>query len=219
MLIKAVRSSKVIHSTPQYIRKRCFKNFDSFKFKTAVRQIKWLEIYMSDNVNEAVNLFTHKILNILNDMAPMRKIQIRKRYNPWVSEETIGLIKLRNNAHITATESCIEEDWNTYKQLRNTINNRLKYEERNWQQNRLKQCTNDSRKCWKTIKSILNWKTSEAPSKLFWNGSMKTKSHEVAACQNEFFINKVEKLVKIYRLQHLILYLMWKSYCGVGQEP
>ena len=87
-------------------------------------------------------------------------------------------------------ESGDEEDWTVFKNLRNSINNRLKYEEKKWQKDRLRQCSSDTKQCWKTLKSILNWKTSQAPTKLYYNGEMETKPKEVADCQNKFLISK-----------------------------
>ena len=107
-------------------------------------------------MDEAVKLFTHKLLEILNDMAPMRQFQIRKKYNAWLSDETKEMITLRNSLHKTAAESQLPEDWEIYKKVRNRLNNRLKFEEKQWQKCRLRKCKNDSKSTWKTAKSILN---------------------------------------------------------------
>ena len=39
MLIKAVRLSKIIHNTPQYIQKRSYRDFDAIKFWEKVKQL------------------------------------------------------------------------------------------------------------------------------------------------------------------------------------
>ena len=78
MLISTCRSSKSIKDTPQYIRKRCFKQFRPHDFINAVRNINWLKIYLCNNVNEAVTLLTNELNSILNVMAPLRTIQVRK---------------------------------------------------------------------------------------------------------------------------------------------
>ena len=75
MLISAVRFSKTVKSKPKYLRKRCYGYFDPEYFKERVQQIRWLDIYLSNDVNEAVNLFYDKIRYILDAMAPMRTIQ------------------------------------------------------------------------------------------------------------------------------------------------
>ena len=98
------------------------------------------------------------------------------------------MMKERNELQKIASESNSKEDWKQYKKIRNVINNRLKYEERMYQRNKLTQFSGDSKNTWKTMKSILNWKHSGAPSKLFYKGEIKTKSEEIANCQNSYFI-------------------------------
>ena len=66
-------------------------------------------------------------------MAPFVTIQVRKKYNPWMSYETKELIKNRNFWHKIASESNSKQSWNIFKKLRNKISNRLKYEESQWQ--------------------------------------------------------------------------------------
>ena len=102
-------------------------------------------------------------------MAPMRNIQIRKNYNSWISKDTLELMKERHNLQNIAGTSDDKDSWLKFKKVRNTVNNRLKYEENLWKKNRLLQCSTNSKKSWKTMKSILNWHSSGAPSRLFHN--------------------------------------------------
>ena len=71
MLIFAGRQSKSIKTSPRYIIKRSYKQFDPEVFVTAVQKISWLEVYLCLEMDEAVELFTKKLTNVLDDMAPM----------------------------------------------------------------------------------------------------------------------------------------------------
>ena len=64
-------------------------------------------------------------------MAPVRTVQVRAKYNPWLSEETKNLMKERDKAQKRAAATNDGEAWKKYKRLRNRINNRLKAEEKN----------------------------------------------------------------------------------------
>ena len=96
MLIFGTRYSRMIKTSPRYIRKRCYKNFDKNVFISAVQQLSWLELYLATDVNEAVKILSEKLTFILDTMAPMRTIQVRTKYNPWFSGITLDLIKERN---------------------------------------------------------------------------------------------------------------------------
>ena len=87
---------------------------------------------MSDNVDYAVDLLTEKISKVLNEMAPVKKIQCRAKYAPWISDSTKKKIKKRNAAQKRALDTNDNNDWEQYRRLRNSINNILKSEKRSW---------------------------------------------------------------------------------------
>ena len=191
MLIFAIRYSRAIKTSPRYVRKRRYKNFDPDQFIAAVKQITWLDLYLTNDVNQAVQLLSDKITFILDSMAPLRTIQVRTSYAPWLSKETINLMKERDTLQKKASETGSREDWVKFKSVRNKINNRLKYEERYWQKAKLDQCGDNSKSVWKNVKGILNWKSSGSPNQLFYKGALVTKSQDLADAQNEYFVDKI----------------------------
>ena len=96
----------------------------------------------------------------------------------------------RDNLQKSASESGSREKWKEFKSVRNQINNRLKYEERNWQKLKLSECDGDPKSTWKNVKGILNWNTSGSPNQLFYKGKLISKPKELANSQNEFFYRK-----------------------------
>ena len=56
------------------------------------------------------------------------------------------------------------------------------------------ECGKNSAKTWKNVKGILNWQSSGSPSKLFYKGSLRTKSQDIADSQNDFFIDKINQI-------------------------
>ena len=136
----------------------------------------------------------NKLNNILDLMAPIKIIQVRKKYCPWLSETTKLMIKQRNEAQKQANETKSRSDWNYFKTLRNKVNNRLKYEKINWQKDKLDEFSEDSSQTWKNIKGWLGWSTGGPPTKLFYEGKMLTKPKELSETMNSFFVNKVRNL-------------------------
>ena len=171
-----------------------YKDFDPDAFVFAVQQVKWFELYLCNDVDQAVEFFSTKITDILDLMAPMKTFQVRCNYAPWLSKETVRLMKVRDELQKLASETKDRDDWARFKHMRNTINNRLKYEESHWQKLRLDECGNNPGKVWKNVKGILNWQSSGSPNKLFYKGSLRTKSQDIADSQNEYFIEKVAQI-------------------------
>ena len=224
MLISGVRHSKSIRSSPKYIRKRCYKNFDSEVFVSRVQQLQWLDVYLCEDVDEAVHLLCSNLTNILDEMAPMRTIQIRTKYNQFISKETLEMMKNRDNLLKIASETKNKDDWKNYKLLRNKINNRLKYEENKGKKEAVEDCGNNPARVWKKVKCILKWNSSGSPSQLFYKGALRTKSQDIADCQNEYFVEKVAQLIAkmppsvsdpLYKLKSL----MDKRTCSFSLAP
>ena len=195
MLISGTRNTKKSVFKPKIIRKRSFKTFCFETFLNAIRKVKWLDVYLSDDVEVAVNIFTNKITEILDVMAPLKTIQVRTNYLPWMSDVTKENIKLRNELHKKAKDTKLETDWKQYRKLRNNINNTIKQEKIDWQAHKLKTFKKDSKSIWKNVKNWLGWKSNGSPTQLMDElGVMHSKPEKVANIQNDFYINKVKKL-------------------------
>ena len=73
------------------------------------------------DLDYAVHLFTSSFKNVLDLHAPWICYQERKKFNPWISQEKIESIKLRDKAESNATQLTIQgEDasmaWAEYRQ-------------------------------------------------------------------------------------------------------
>ena len=193
-LLFVTRFSKSLQRNVRYIRKRIFKNFDQNQFKEEVKELKWWDVYSCECVNTAVGLLSSKLTAILDRLAPMKKIQIRACYAPWLSEESKLLMKQRDDAQKQAARTKSSDDWRTYKGLRNSVNNRLKTEKKAWQTNQFDEKANDCSKLWRSIKSMLQWKTTGPPTQLFHNGQLINSPSGLAQNMNTFFTEKTSRL-------------------------
>ena len=153
-MIFGVRYTRSAISKPRIIRKRSYRNFNADEFIQAVKNISWWDVYTCENVEEAVKIMTSKISAILDIMAPLKSIQVRTKYAPWMSESTKQKLKERNVAQKVAVETKDANDWARYKTIRNSVNTILKNEKRKWQQKKLEDLGNDSSSVWKNVK---NW--------------------------------------------------------------
>ena len=194
-ILLATRYSKCKVDQERIVKKRSYKHFDPEQFRYAVKGINFWEIYSCNDVNEAVRLLSESMIKILDEMAPVKVFQKRTKYAPWLTLKTKQLLRLRNEAHQKALESKTDVDWANYKKQRNYVNNVLKYDKEVWKFKKLKEASNDSSKTWNTIKGILGWTTGGPPTKLFMNGMMLNKPFDIAQEMNNFFVDKVKKIV------------------------
>ena len=71
-LILATRFSKSMKENIRYCKKRSYKNFDEEAFLKEVGKISWWEVYATEDVDIAVDLFTKRLTDILDKMAELR---------------------------------------------------------------------------------------------------------------------------------------------------
>ena len=84
MLIFGVRYTKNIVRNIRYVKKRSYKSFNPTEFINEVRSISWWDLYQTTTVDSAVNILTTKLTQILDKLAPIKTIQIRTNYSPWL---------------------------------------------------------------------------------------------------------------------------------------
>ena len=204
-VISYIRYSKDPPSPARIIRKRSYKNFVKEAFIEDLKKVDWEEVYACKDVDTAAEVFSRKFRYILNIHAPWIKIQQRKTFSPWLTEETRNMINLRNEWKKTAKELSIStqgqgvsqqeiEAWKQYKFYRNKINNRKKNEEKLFKTEKMTENLDSAEQTWKTAKIFMDWKTHGSPSQLEIAGQLVTKASALAKHMNEFFTSKVKRI-------------------------
>ena len=85
--------------------------------------------------------------------------------------------------------------WSNFKKLRDSINNRKKFEERNFKAQKVGQNLDSPANIWRTAKGFMDWESSGGPpSQLNVDNNLITKAGSIATKMNEFVIQKVTKI-------------------------
>ena len=146
------------------------------------------------NVNAATELLEKKLTDILDELAPVKTIQTRSSYAPWLSEGTKKLKKERKAAQEKASQSNDTEDYRYYKSLRNQVTARKRTDEKKWKEKKLDPDQNSCTDTWKTVKGLLGWGGAGPPTQFFYKGRMVTQPAGLASSMNRFFIDKIKTL-------------------------
>ena len=190
-LVLATRFTKNIISSPRYVKKRSFKNFDENKFIEEVRNTSMLEVYLCNDANEAAELLTKKLNAILDVMALVKKIQLRHSFAPWISEECKAEMAARDAANKTATESGLDTDWQNFRQVRNSVTRRVRKEKEAWRRGKMEGCQANSSSCWKNVMGWLGWSSCGSPTKLYSGARVETSPQKMANIMNMYYVKKV----------------------------
>ena len=198
-IVGYIRYTRVPPSPARTIRKRSYKNFVLADFLRDLRAVDWGEVYGCRDVDISAEIFTRKFLDVLNPHAPWVKYQQRKHYSPWITEETQALIKQREKMKkefedhaIAGDTEAAAEAWAKFKQVRNNINNRKKFEEQKFKSEKITSTMDNPAQTWSTAKSFMNWTNSGGPPhQLSIGGQLITKASTIAMEMNQFFLQKV----------------------------
>ena len=127
-LISYTRYSKTPPIPARIVLKRSYKNFDKEAFLSDVAKTDWTDVLSCDEVDLATECLTRKFRYILNVHAPWVRVQERKTFSPWITEETKQMMKSRDlwkqkarDLAIISRVACPAqiEAWKEYKLLRN----------------------------------------------------------------------------------------------------
>ena len=181
---------------PVEILSRNKNNFDSVIFKNRVKEIDWNELFEQTNVNVACDLFSQPLVKILDEMAPLQKIQIRKSFTPWVSDDTKNIMKLRDETRTKAVNSSQEEDWILYRALRNkctaeVVRDKNKYNTKKYE---TFEENNDVKNLYKHVKNQMGWLKSGPPTSIRLENGMERRPQSIANILNKFYQDKVKNL-------------------------
>ena len=193
-LLYVVRYAKSMRRNVRYIKKRCFKHFDQVMFMKEIQALKWFDVYNTSDVNIAVTLLTNKLTLVLDKFAPIRTIQTRSRYAPWLSDTTKLVMGQRDRAQQSAAANQDQEKWREYRNLRNRATQCIKKDKKVWEAQQLDNLRNTSVDLWRNVKGWMGWKNSGPPTQLFYQGRMETSPMGLASAMNSFFLNKVKTL-------------------------
>ena len=193
-LLKVVRFSRSFKQNPRFVRKRMFKAFDEDLFREELKGCNLDEILSATDVNIAAELLVNKRTQILDQMAPIKTIQTRTKYAPWLEEDTKNLQKERDTAQEKAALSDEPEDWRHYRALRNQATAKSRSDKKNWDRKKLDDKTNMATDIWKSVKGWLGWGGGGPPTQLFSGGRIVTSPAGLASASNNFFLDKIKRL-------------------------
>ena len=90
------------------------------------------DLYQCQDADKAAELFSAKINAVLDNHAPVVTVQIREKLAPWVSNETKLLMSQRESLHSRVVSTQGDNDWASYRSLRNHVSRRVRGEKGEW---------------------------------------------------------------------------------------
>ena len=145
---------KVKHASKIFLG-RSYKNYDKEVFQEQLSRKDWTEMYSAKSTQEAWDFMLNQITSVIDDMCPIKRMRIREGNEPWLTNELREMILDKNRAWRSAKKSGSDEDWVKAKRLRNDIKTLLRRARADFIQSELERHSDNPKKFWETINTIL----------------------------------------------------------------
>jgi hypothetical protein len=165
-------------------------NFDNFR--TKLTEVDWDECLTSEDLDQAVDEWTTKFLEVVTSEIPHKEVTVRPTQNKWYNGYLRKLCRKQRHNHRLWTQHRTPWAWERYRTSRNTYHqevDRLKQEhEENLAKTLATEARTNPKKWWSVAKETMgNRKASTIPSMMTDNEVYKT-DEDKAKLFNEYFL-------------------------------
>ena len=163
-LIYAVLKLKRQRPKPVYITTRSFKNYQQNAFLRDISMVLWCIIDYFDDIDDSLYAFNTLFNEVQDKHAPIRKVRIRGRLSPYITDEIRELMKSRDRRRKIARKTRNPDAWAAYKNLRNDVKREIRSAERAFAADQITSNPNNSSQLCKTIRSFIPKKSASVRS-------------------------------------------------------
>ena len=107
----------------RFLETRSYRRFSEEVFAAAIDQFDWSPCLSSNDVDWCWNFFRNSFINILNQMAPMRRMRFDQNLPEWMTSKCLSLMKRRDILDAKYRKRPNDQNRMLYHQVRNQVTN------------------------------------------------------------------------------------------------
>ena len=138
--------------TPKTIIYRDFKNFNLDLFNADMESVDWCSLSDGIDINRKVESFNSLLLDIFNTHAPLKFVQLKHPYRPYITDTIKEIIKLKDNAYNKFKKSGSQEHKELYLDVKNYLSFAIRSEKIAYMNFEINKINNNSKKLWSKFK-------------------------------------------------------------------
>ena len=154
-LVYLVLKLKTPRLKPSYVTIRSYVSYNADRFCEDLAFVPFHVISMFDDFDDQVDTFNALFTDILDDHAPIKRVKIKARPNPFVTTEIRQLMKTRDQWHKRAIKSNDRLHWNAYRFFRQEVKRELRFAEKAHVRSELLKRNGNTNAIWKIINNCL----------------------------------------------------------------
>ena len=153
-MICCVRKINYKHTNPRTITCRNFTKYDPNLLMQDLANTDFAPLYKATDVNKAWNYLKGILTEKFNKHAPIMTKRVKGTFCPWLTPEIKRYMNNRDRTLRKFRKSKTDNDWDDYKELRNSCTNQIRKARSTYHQNLLVENRKNPQTFWKIIKKI-----------------------------------------------------------------
>lgn len=141
-------------SSPSSVTCRDFGRFCRNDFEKDCALVGWGGVEHIEAIDDKIAFINSAVLSLYNVHASVRTIKIKRKYQPYFTENIKRLIKLKNNAYKRYRLSRCDAHSQYYKQLKNFLSTAIKNEKAAYIRYRVNVCNKNPRRLWRALEDL-----------------------------------------------------------------
>ena len=155
-------------------------------------------VYFFDDIDSQVETFYSLFLDVLDQHAPIKRIKIKSRSNPFVTPETKQLMKTRDRWHRKAIQTNDKLCWNGYSFFRQEVKRELWLAEKIHVRNEIANSRGNTNATWKILNQCMSRGTAKRPSTLEDHETLANKFNKYFTSVGELTAYKANLITREY---------------------
>ena len=133
---------------------RYFKTYSVDEYKKALGKVTSPNYEKYHNINMAYNNFFQKLIEVVNNTAPLKTARIKNTRNEWFDKEVAKKLSKRDKLFKKFKSSRLNTDWEIYKEARNDIQRTIKQKKKQYLEEKLSENMAKPKQLYQTLKSL-----------------------------------------------------------------
>ena len=138
-----------------YVTIRSYKNYDRDNLLVDLSRVPFHMVYFFKSLDDQVDVFNCLFLEVLDVYALFKRVKIKSRPNPFITQEIKQLMKTCDLWHKSAIRKSDRLHWNAYRFFRQEVKHEIRLAEKAYVRNELQNSKGNSNAIWKVINRCL----------------------------------------------------------------
>ena len=147
---------------PCYVTIRSYTNYSADNFLRDLSYAPFHIISLFDDFNDQVDVFNELFLEVLSQHAPVKRVKIRSKPNPFITPEIRQLMRTRDQWRKLAGKTNDPFHWNGYRFFRQEVKREIRVAEKVHVRTQILDSNGNSNSIWKIINRCLPRKQQDS---------------------------------------------------------